>query len=57
MQTLTIPVNTPMLLEIWPVWLRWQAPVVEAAPRSRRPYRRAREKRLARQLLREWGVA
>lgn len=57
MQTITISIDRALLDEVWALCLRWQAPVAEAAPRLRRPYRRTWEKRRGRQILREWGLA
>ena len=57
MQTLTIPITDQVLVAILPILLRLVPPVAEAAPRYRRPYRRAREKRQMRRMLQEWGVA
>lgn len=57
MQTITIPTHDHQVLAaLRPIWLRWQPPVAEVELRVRRPYRRPREKRLARQIIREWGI-
>lgn len=57
MHTITISIDRALLDEVWALCLRWQTPLAEAAPRLRRPYCRTREKRQARQILRECGLA